>query len=374
MKVSAAALCVALVGCGHHDEAVDAMPDSGGFATAPHTPLPRAVAHTGVVLDHVKLVTITYSDYPNTATVEAFGDAIVTSPWYAMVGADYGVGAGTHDAKYHLGTSPTTLTQDTDLETQIDTLVTTGVVPRPTAGGNEYLYMLYVPATVPLGASLHGEYGYHGMLTYNGIHYPYAIVLDDGTLDDTTSTAAHELIEAATDPTFVDPNGDGWWVDAASPDPWYLDDYDEVADMCDGEVPVREGTYAVPRIWSNTGAAADNPCVPVPAAPDDVWMDVSAEPATMPRVPKGQMVTFTLTGWSTQPIADWSIEAPMETGYSDLTRAQMAPRFSTTIINNKQTVTLTLTSPSGATNGQLGGLYVTSGPQARPWVVGFIVQ
>ena len=342
-----------------------------GFSPAPHTALPMLDKHSGAILDHVQLVTLTYQGYTSAGVMQAFGDYVVTSPWYEQVGMEYGVGAGTNQ-NVMLGPPPTTL-KDTDIDTLMQQLVTNHTVPTPPATGNEYLYMLYVPHTVTLDASLQGFYGYHSMTSVAGTNFPYAVILDDGSGDGTTtSTAAHELVEAATDALFVvNQNGDGYWADRALPDPWYLVET-EAADLCDGEKLIQAGNFAVQRIWSNAAiAAGKSPCIPYD--PDDVWYDVSADPATMPTIPQGGSATFTLTGWSTVPVADWDLST-YQADFSDLTDTQMNAMLSSTTINNGKQVTLTLHAPTTAAHGSLGGVYVLSGPQYRPWVVGFTVQ
>ena len=348
-----------------------ARPDAQAtFSTAPHTPLPLLERHDSVVLHHPKLVTITYSNYASTPQVEQFGDEVVASDWFTSVGREYGVAAGTHAAKVHLGPAPSTL-KDTDIEALMHTLVANHTVPAPAATDNDLLYMIYIPPTVTLDASLQGFYGYHQVTVLNGVRFPFAVVLDDGSgIDTTTSTAAHELIEAATDPYFVDGQL-GWYIDPPNDDPWYLVE-GEVADVCDGEALIRSGNFAVQRVWSNVAAAAgQSPCVPYD--PDSQWIDVSAEPATMPTIPAGGTTTFTLTGWSTELVGDWSLDE-YTADFSDLLDTDMAPQFSSKLINNGKAVTLTLHAPATAHSGQYGGVYVLSGDHMRPWAVGFIVQ
>jgi len=236
--------------------------------------------------------------------------------------------------------------------------------------GSQYLYMLYVPHSVTLPADLGNVLGYHDATTVNGATIAYAIILDDGSgIDTTTSTAAHELIEAATDP--LNPPNDGYYLDPPLPDPFYLI-LGEVADLCDGEALIRSGDFAVQRSYSNAAAqAGKSPCIPFD--PDDTWYDVSASPATMPTIPAGGSVTFTLTGWSTKPVPDWNLIA-YDADYADLYATDQSPTFSKTTINNGETVTLTLHAPADATHGQLGGVYVLSGEHYHPWVVGFTVQ
>ena len=348
-----------------------ARPDApSAFATAPHTPLPLLARHDGYVLHHPELVTITYANYAAAAQVEQFGDEVVASDWFQNAGREYGVGAGTHAAKVHLGAAPATL-KDTDIETLMHTLVTNHTVPTPPATDSEYIYMIYIPPSVTLDASLQGFYGYHQDTTLGATRFAFAVILDDGSgIDTTTSTAAHELIETATDPYFVDGQL-GWYIDPPADDPWYLIE-GEIADVCDGEALIRSGNFAVQRTWSNLAAAAgQSPCVPYD--PDSVWMDVSADPPTMPTIPAGGSATFTLTGWSTQQVGDWSLDE-YTADFSDLYDTDMNPTFSTKIINNGKTAQLTLHAPASARSGDFGGIYVLSGDQIRPWAVGFVVQ
>jgi hypothetical protein len=359
-------LVVAAVGCGDNlGAAVDAT-------TAPHTPFPLVLRHSGTVLDHVELVTITYRDYdPATRdTVEAFGAAIVTSEWYAQVGAEYGVGAGSATAVRLNVAAPASL-DGTQIEAFVDGLVSAGTVPKPPASGSELLYMLYVPSTVTLGSDLADLLGYHQQSIVGGVPFAMAVVLDDGAITDTTATASHELIEGATDP--YDPPNDGYYTDAQAPDPWMLVGLaGEVGDLCDGETLIPSGTFAVQRIWSNVAAASGKaPCIPYD--PDGEWFDVSAEPSTMPTIPAGGSATFTLTGWSTSAVPDWTLQT-FAADLSDLTDAQLAAQLSSTTINNGKQVTLTLHAPAGTPGGKRGGVYVMSGSQQRPWLVGFTVQ
>ena len=335
--------------------------------------MPREIRHSGTVLDQVQLVTITYKNYDTTtrATVEAFGAAIPTSDWYKQVTQEYGVGPGGASMNVHLNQNAPVSIDGTQIETLIDQLVTNHTLPTPPATGSEYLFMIYIPPSVTLGADLQGVLGYHQQSTAAGVKFAMAVVLDDGNIDDTTSTAAHELAEAATDP--YDPPDDGWYTDAQAPDPWMLVGFQgEIGDLCDGEALIKSGTFAVQRTYSNNAlATGKSPCIPYD--PDGEWFDVSADPATMPTIPAGGSATFTLTGWSTTPIADWTLQT-FAADLSDFTDAQLAAQLSATTINNGTQVTLTLHAPANATTGQHGGVYVLSGDQQRPWLVGYTVQ
>jgi hypothetical protein len=223
---------------------------------------------------------------------------------------------------------------------------------------------------VTRGPELEGLHGYHQMSTLDGVRFAIAVVLDDGSgLASTTSTAAGQLINAATNP--YDPPMDGYYTDPPMTDPWSLV-HGEVADLCDGEDPVLEGGFTVPRVYSSIAATAGVfPCKPVMA--NDAWTDVSPDSTKMQVIPRGGSVTFKLTGWSTQELPDWTLRTQVA-DFSGLTEAEMRPELSDDMINNSTSVLLTLHAPPTAESGAACGVYVLSGANVRPWAVGFIVQ
>ena len=331
--------------------------------------MPPVLPHAGVVLSNVQLVTLTFDDYAARTEVEDFGDVVVQSPWYKNVGMEYGVGAGAHRGKIALGPAPASITRE-DIESRVKQLITAGTAPKPTANGNQLLYLVYVPPDVERSADLDDIRGYHQMSRLGGVPFAIAVVLDDGRgLARTTSTAAGQLINAATNP--YDPPMDGYYADPPMTDPWSLI-HGEVADLCNGENPIMEGSFTVPRVYS--GAAAETggfPCKPVVA--NDAWTDVSPDSTKMQMIPRGGSVTFKLTGWSTQQLPDWRLRTHVA-DFSRLTEAEMSPVLSDDMINNSTSVLLTLHAPATAESGASGGVYVLSGENVRPWAVGFIVQ
>src|SRR5207244_4164734 len=83
--------------------------------------------------------------------MQAFGDFIVSSQWLTTVGADYGVGAGTHVAKVVLQDPlPTTPISDDDVASFLLQKVSQGVLPAPPDEASDYLYVIYYPRTVTL--------------------------------------------------------------------------------------------------------------------------------------------------------------------------------------------------------------------------------
>ena len=362
-------------------------PDTG-FAPAPHAPLPTVKPHTGTVLSAMQLVTVTYAGYAADDVI-AFGDALVASNWYETTGAEYGVLPATHREQVVLPAPTEPLgrariaAQIAELITADNAIVADAVASNAVAAdvidgngtpanvaGNQLLYLLYVPHSVALGADLAGVHGYHQMLTVGGGRYAIAVVIDDGTsLAATTMQAAHQVIDAATNPYL--PPLDGYYADPPEKDPWRLLRR-EVADLCVGDDAVIEGRFAYPRVYSNIAAVTSmTPCTPV--RPGDVYYDVFADPSQIQTIPPGGSFQFELTGWSTGPLLAWKVRVRAAAS-SMLSYEQMRPEFSSDMINNGETVTLTLHAPDDAVPGTMGGLEVLSGGNEHLWAVGFVVR
>jgi hypothetical protein len=363
-------LSACLWACGDNQIGPPDLQADAGFHPAPHAQLPMVYPHTGTVLSAMQLVTLTYQGYGAASDVIAFGDALVASSWYRTTGAEYGVLPATHRQHVGVGPLPASLGRD-QIAAQITDLITQGAVPAPSAAGNQLLYLLYVPHSdsVSLG-DLAGLGGYHDMLTVDGVRFPIAVVLDDGTaLAATTTQAAHQVIDAATNP-YLPPDA-GYYADPPERDPWRLLRR-EVADLCEGEDAVVEGGFAFPRVYSNTAAVASmTPCTPV--QPGDVYYDVTAEPSQIQTIAAGTSFDFQLTGWSTGPLAPWRVRIRAAAS-SMLRYDEMRPELSSDTINNGQTVTLTLHAPFDAAPGTTGGVELLSGVNEHPWAVGFIVR
>lgn len=367
MRRSLTALSACLWACG--DNAVS-PPDAArdvSFEPAAHIPMPLVFPHTGTVLPSVQLVTVTFDGYADRDAVEQFGAAIVSSHWYVSAGAEYNVTAGAALPAVRLAQMPVSLTRQ-DIRAQIANLTAGTLTTNPAVPAAPPLYMVYIPANVEI-SDLAVHRSYHEVIRLgNGGQVPLAVVLDGGDTAATLVAAAHQLIDAATDP-FTEPR-EGYYADPPVNDPWSLV-LGEVADLCEAEDLVSDGGYALPRVYSNRAVSAGkSPCTPF--VPDDTWSDVSAKPSQMPTVAAGSSTTYVLTGWSTREIPDWKLSLHAA-DRSDFTLIQMAPDLSSDTINNKAKVTLTLRVPPEATSGQTGGVYVLSGDK-HPWAVGFVVQ
>jgi hypothetical protein len=243
------------------------------------------------------------------------------------------------------------------------------VVPAPAAISNQLLYLMYIPPTVARGQDLRGVRGYHEMLTRDEARFPIAVVLDDGgDLAATTTMAAHQLIDAATNP--YAPPKDGYYIDPPITDPWSLV-RSEIADLCEGEALYIDNGIAFPRVYSSTAAQDGKPpCFP--AIPGDTWNAVTAKPSRIRTLPPGGSVTFQLTGWSTSELPPWKIRVHAAEA-SEFTETEIQPELSSDTINNNDTVSLTLHAPFEAADGATGVVYVLSGTRSHRWAIGFTV-
>lgn len=362
-----ACIVLGLGACG--DNLIE-LPDASmnpDFTPAPHAPMPRVFPHNGTVLANLRLVTLAFDGY-DTAMVDRFGDAIVGSSWYTTVGAEYGIRAGSHNPTVTLGAAPASLTRAAIEDLLKQCIAADSRLPKPTVGSHQLLYMVFIPSAATRGTD--ASAGYHFSTSFGTAKFPFAVVIDDGSGPAAlTVAAARLLINAVTNP--YQPNDDGYYADPPKIDPWSLVRR-EVADLCDGQRLVTEGDLTLPQVYSDVAARAGrSPCKP--SSPDDTWSDVSAEPSTMREIPRGGMVTFVLTGWSTQEVPSWELRTRVA-DFSQLSEDQMQPVLSDNVINNNMTVKLTLHAPLTAPSGAPGGVYVLSGETGHPWAVGFVVR
>lgn len=339
----------------------------GEFIMQPHPAFPTLQGTTDAVIPHPKLVTITFPGDPNGPKVEAFDEALVTSDWVKNVGADYGVGDGTHIAKVVM---PNPLPKPADepyVLQQIDEQMTAGLIPKP---DDNTIYMITMPAKTVFddgqGYKMCTDFlGYHWQtdLPNNPGTFTYAFIQDcEIGFDELTVTLAHEYIEAATDPGF----SGGFFLAVSKTHPWTSQNGMENADLCDSAQYIQEGGFTYQRVWSNSAAKTGltSPCAPVD--PDEVFFDVYAEPQMVPKVGPGLSATFTLTGWSTAPMLDWTIDYDAQY-YSEF---EPQVELSSKTINNGKTVEIKLTVPPGTPKGRQGTAMIYSGEgYGRFWPV-----
>ena len=292
---------VAVAACndsGEGDQAVDAGRDfmrPPDLAPAPpdlsiplrppgeHPEGPHVVFAGGPVLEHVDLVTVTWSGDPEAERRAEFAAWVVDSPYMDLM-IEYGGGRGTAHGPHFIKTPPPERLDEGAVGTLLRSRIAAGDLPPPHA---DVLYMIYLdPSTESTSNGGRGciDYGGYHSYTSSGIQSPnwmaYAIIPScQRSIVEETSVVAHELVEAVTDPRIS--NG---WRDYDIP-------YGEVADLCTGlDATMTAGSpdggaprqYNVTRFWSARAAldGTRDPCVPAPEAPY-TWFNAAFEPNLM---------------------------------------------------------------------------------------------
>ena len=173
------------------------------------------------MIDSPEIVTITFQgeDYD----VDGFGDWIVGSDWLQAVGADYGVGLGTHRANFASDAGVGATIDDSAIQAFLADGVQSGALPTP---DSETIYLLVFPPGTSvtnsnIGPSCSTYLGYHSSFQANGNQFVYSVV---PTCTNSKSSnapfswsviASHELLEAATDPggsSWTLQNGGAWSI------------------------------------------------------------------------------------------------------------------------------------------------------------------
>jgi hypothetical protein len=256
--------------------------------------------HDATAIATPHLVSIVYPGYTHASDVATFGDFVVTSDWLAGADEDYGISSGKNTNVTLADAAPATM-NDADLASKLASLVTSKVVPGP---DRSTIYLFYVPQTTTLirqSDVLCGTRigGYHEFAAAGGQLVPMAVVGDcDGTIEEVTKLASHELIEAATDPSY-----NGWYVDGPADSRWASSYGQEVADLCQRGPTTVESGWTMEKFWSPHAAASGaNPCIP---AGTDVYKSVTAAGDDVLRAAPGSSLTVELTGWASGPADPW---------------------------------------------------------------------
>jgi hypothetical protein len=294
------------------EAAVDAGPDihqDPNVYPAKHQPIPLIDYNGGPILEHIRVVTVTFTGDSRRDSLRAFDHFITSSGWWKGTAEGYCVdgglcvGDGTSAADDAGPWIPDGSTDDAgdgylDVELPFDFPTTGdggfatiddsafgpwlgmhiahGDLPQP---DDQTVYALYFTNTTTItlqnATSCSGFGAYHMSAAVPGVGIPqvaYAVIPEctffgesaTNVFNSVTLAASHELAEAATDPnpetnTAFYLHSNDAWLGALS--------YGggENGDMCTYLVDpsVLESGYTVQRIWSNAAAAASkNPCQP----------------------------------------------------------------------------------------------------------------
>jgi hypothetical protein len=239
--------------------------------------LPRVVSSGGSVLRTPAVVPIVFRDDPAAHDMTQFVEQLARSGYWQFATAEYGVGNLTAKPAIVIDEAPPDLASHKDAEGWIRAhLATPSVLPPPADGT---LFALFLPSP-RLGAM-----GFHDDFALSdGTPVTYAVVRTDLVTDDSTSTASHELAEAATDPRpssapafkDIDALHAGWKLLGTLE---YLEEGGgEIGDLCQvlpdlSPTPTSSILYPgidhrVQRVWSNRAAEAfHDPCVPAGLSP-----------------------------------------------------------------------------------------------------------
>jgi hypothetical protein len=299
-----------------------------------------------------------------------------------VVGGEYGLGAATRAV--HL-TGPAiaagTNMKGGDIKSYLAALATGDAAPD-----GHSVYLMFLPPGVGIldnnGQPIGGCVGFH-FANFDSQGDIWAVIKRCGQpgqaqTDDETYLASHEIAEGCADAAA----GKGWslpFAPSGTPvwmqDVWAVGEGHEAADLCQGAGSTPQGNFSYSRIWSNAAAAAGrDPCVPALAGP---YANVSTE-AQWVSATAGEEVAIAVTGWSSAPIADWSVQA----GIRSASRRGFAVGFGgdagVATINNDTQQLLHVTVPSDAGAGDYVIVRLLSAQPAAAteqaiWVVGVYV-
>jgi hypothetical protein len=331
--------------------------DAGGDAFRPASSglFPTIPKGAGNPVAQPRLVVMYYTGYGLASGITALADFFAGPDWLPAVGREYGVMGATHLSDVMLAAPAPAMVNDSDSRNVITQAIQQATVPAPAA---DLLYVLYYPQTTTVGdftghdACASGTVGgYHWEGSYGGTPFSYIVIPTCSSdpnmaLSYVELSSGHELIEAATDPRPLTA-------------PAYVMSYGvwaaldgEVADMCELVAPVQVDGHTLPRVWSNVAAvnAYDDPCV----LPQTPFFNVVSTPSTGATVAPGSSFTFSVLGWSSAPVARWTV-ATFNFGDFD-----PQPVLNGTDLNNGEVLTLKVTVPSTAVSGSLATVFLLS--------------
>jgi hypothetical protein len=304
----------------------------------------------------MKLVTVSFPGSTRESDITAFGDWLVTSSWLSMVGAEYGVGSGTHQHVALTDSLPASIAV-----ANVDALIQQHVADHSLPSGQDVLYAVFLPDGAQIKetdpsyscAVYHGRFtpAFHrqtetpGTSSYALVVVPTCTALTRDVLE---VAASHEIIEAATNPYIFDnpayifPTGDPWEPLGG-----------EIADMCEANWPI-DG-HTVTRVWSNQAAAnSHNPCAPS----NMPFYEVSVSPPSA-TIPPGGTASFTITGWSSAQIDPWMVI--VEPSYFDSSADSLiTSTIDVAKLGNGDVGHVTLTAPARISSGTTATIYIES--------------
>jgi hypothetical protein len=252
---------------------------------AAHPDPPQIVDLGGPVMATPSFTSITFPGDPLVADLDKFVATIGATQYWKTVTSEYGVGPGSASPPVHWSNAADAPTDFPSLKAFLASALdgTHPDVPTPT---NNQVYIIFLPPGVQYmtatGIACQGTYAFHAATTDTmGRKVIYALVprCDPSAymgittaLDGTTSTLAHEMVEAVTDPFpggAMEAYGRVDDVHGA----WEIGSQGETGDLCGDAVAYAarritpsDFPYLVQRTWSNASIkAGHSPCLPIPS-------------------------------------------------------------------------------------------------------------
>jgi hypothetical protein len=366
-------------------------PDSGPqFTMAPHLPWPQLINDGGAVISAPRLVTIATDGDPLAQNFFDLVDTVVTNPWLATVGGEYGVGAATSGGSYLGPALPfdggTVSLSWSEMQSYVQGAIDAGV-PAP---NGQTAYLIFMPE----GTQYEGAYesdvwapfwlpGASSQGDFTAFIYRGSPLSGESQFDEMSVNATRVLINLLADP--FSPVGPAWNLPVGTV-PWQGSPLavpgfgrslipTRAADLCDGariEEQEASGPFALTRSWSNSAAArGGDPCIPAVGQP---YYNVTFPQEWFEAYP-GQTVSIPIVGWSTAAVADWSVYAYVYGGTEDFSVISTTMRLPITSplgeeqvgncdplpgMNNGVTAQLQLTVPDAVVSGDYVTFQITS--------------
>jgi hypothetical protein len=329
------------------------------------------VTKTGGVLATPKVVAMTYDNDTNRAELESFLTAFSKSVAWSAPTMEYGVGALSVSTPIHLtGNAPKTM-KDTDAH---------AILKAHAPLDPSTIYTLFLPAGTVIddgsGSKCCTDYdGYHSDYSTGGVTAVYSIVCAcpgfDGKattdLQQLTVAAAHETIEAATDPHS---KNEGYSQPDDAHIAWSLVTGGETGDMCAFAdtaywIP-KDMKYMAQRSWSNAAAAAGHdPCVgeassvyynTIPQLTDSVTLADYGITTKSIKIPLGSTATLKLKIY-----ADTAGAGPFTVSVDDYSgMGYIAVKNPAGTFNSGDTVSVDITAKSADPNYTGAEIFVVS--------------
>jgi hypothetical protein len=246
-----------------HPPEIEALRETRNAASKPHL-----TYYGGPVLGNVKVQIVYWSDASKVfgqGQLEQYYSDITNSAYFDWLN-EYNtptqqVGRGSFIGSATATGAKIGSVTDANLQTQLTSMLKSGALNQSDPANT--IYMIHFPPGMSIsqgGSSSCSQFcAYHGTFTYSGHDVFYGVIPDQGAdgcesgcgsgdhLQNTTSTASHELIEAVTDAAV------GLATTNGPPLAWYDNANGEIGDICvtGSSYTSVVGNWTVQNEWSN---------------------------------------------------------------------------------------------------------------------------